>query len=182
VITAVVGRFQPVHIQHLELFELASSPSEQLIIGITNPDVHRLSERAESDHRHRQGSNPFTYYERSRMISASLRDIGVAAATVTIVPFDLEDPDSMSQYIPLDAVQFVRVFSAWEEAKASLLSEAGYAVRVVQGDVVSKLSASDIRGRLHTGTGIGRLVTPSVEAMISRDIWHAGPEAGDHTQ
>ncbi len=37
-LACVTGRFQPLHDQHLELFEIALTHCEHLIIAITNPD------------------------------------------------------------------------------------------------------------------------------------------------
>ncbi|MFJ6121463.1 adenylyltransferase/cytidyltransferase family protein [Streptomyces sp. NPDC092129] len=146
-LVCVTGRFQPVHHQHLELFELALREGEHLIIAVTNPDAGARREEAASVHRHLPSANPFTYYQRVRMLQAACAARGLEPCT-TIAPFDLTRPGHWSDYVPLDAVHWVRAYSDWERHKAQTLAEAGYQVRVLTGDPGHRLSSSDIRGRL----------------------------------
>ena len=60
------------HEQHLELFEIALGASAHLIVAITNPDTGTLHADPASPHRHTRAANPFTYYERARLIAAAL--------------------------------------------------------------------------------------------------------------
>ena len=147
---AVTGRFQPFHRGHLDLVDLAVAEADEVVIGITNPDPASWREHADSAHRHRPESNPFTYWERHRMISAALVDAGLAGRC-TIVPFPLDRPDVWSDYIPNDAVQFVRAFTPWERAKAEQLRAGGYDVRVIEGDPESAIRASSIRAAWREG-------------------------------
>jgi nicotinamide-nucleotide adenylyltransferase len=143
----VTGRFQPVHEQHLELFEIALRDADHLIIAVTNPDPGARREEPTSTHRHRADANPFTYYERARMLEAALAARGLTGRT-TVVPFDLTRPATWVDYVPRPARQVVRAYSAWERHKAELLADAGYPVTVIEGDPATKLSATDIRARL----------------------------------
>ena len=65
---AVTGRFQPVHHQHLELFALALAEHDHLVVAVTNPDSGARHEAATSTHRHTDAANPFTYFERLRLL------------------------------------------------------------------------------------------------------------------
>jgi len=147
-LTGVTGRFQPVHRQHVELFEIALQEADRLVVAVTNPDSGARHQEPTSAHRHLPESNPFTYFERARMLQAALDGAGLAART-TIVPFDLTRPACWDEYVPLHARQLVRVYSSWERDKARRLAEAGYPVTVLDGDPATKLSATDIRARLH---------------------------------
>jgi cytidyltransferase-like protein len=147
-LACVTGRFQPVHRQHLELFEIALQEADRLIVAVTNPDSWARHQEPTSAHRHLPESNPFTFFERARMLQAALDGAGLAARA-TIVPFDLTRPACWGEYVPLHARQLVRVYSSWERNKASRLAEAGYPVTVLDGDPATKLSATDIRARLH---------------------------------
>lgn len=164
-LACVTGRFQPVHDQHLELFELAMRRAEHLVVAVTNPDPSARQEEATSTHRHRPSANPFTYYERSRLLGAALAEHGLTART-TIVPFDLTRPAHWSDYVPLHALHLVRAYSAWERHKAELLADAGYQVELMEGDPETRLSSSDIRSQIEQGRGWESLVPGSIVPVL----------------
>ena len=143
----VTGRFQPVHEQHLELFEIVLAQCEHLVIAITNPDAGARRFEAASAHRHTPWANPFSYFERARLLDVALRSCGFRERA-TIVPFDLTRPEHWTEYVPLSARQFVRVYGAWEREKVRLLQGEGYAVVVLEGDPSRRISASVIRAAL----------------------------------
>ncbi|MHA6793951.1 adenylyltransferase/cytidyltransferase family protein [Pseudonocardia bannensis] len=146
----VTGRFQPVHEQHLELFGIALRQCDHLIVAVTNPDSGARHEESTSAHRHTTSANPFTYYERARLLGTAVAAAGWAPR-VTVVPFDLTRPQLWPEYVPLRARHFVRVYSDWERQKAGWFADAGYPVTVLDGDPAAKLSATDIRRLLATG-------------------------------
>jgi nicotinamide mononucleotide adenylyltransferase len=160
-LSCVTGRFQPVHDQHLELFEIALAESAHLVVAVTNPDSGSLFESAASTHRHRPTDNPFTYFERVRLLDAALTGAGLRDRT-TIVPFDLGAPARWPEYVPLAARHFVRVYSEWEATKARLLKDAGYEVVVLDGDMEGRRSGSDIRACLRAGGDWEPLVPPAL--------------------
>lgn len=146
----VTGRFQPLHRQHVELFGIALSRCDRLVVAITNPDPGSRRPEASSAHRHREDANPLTYYERAVLVGAALAEEGWAGRAVT-VPFDLTRPEHWPAYVPLGARHFVRAFSGWEREKAARLAAAGYPVTVLDGDPAQKLSATLVRELLATG-------------------------------
>lgn len=150
-LAAVTGRFQPVHHQHLELFTLALAEHDHLVVAVTNPDSGARHEATTSAHRHTDAANPFTYFERLRLLRAALDGAGLADRA-SVVPFDLTRPQLWPEYVPLGARHFVRAFSAWEEDKAGRLADGGYAVTVVDGDPATKLDAAAIRDGFADGT------------------------------
>lgn len=161
----VTGRFQPVHDQHLELFTIALRECAHVIVAVTNPDEGARHEEATSAHRHTAAANPFTYYERVRMLSAALQGAGILART-TIVPFDLTRPQVWPEYVPLDARQFVRAYDGWERQKARSLRTGGYQVSVLEGDPAAKRSASDIRALLRDGAAWRDAVPAGVAPVL----------------
>ncbi|MDC3728145.1 MULTISPECIES: adenylyltransferase/cytidyltransferase family protein [unclassified Rhodococcus (in: high G+C Gram-positive bacteria)] len=165
----VTGRFQPVHNQHMELFEIALNECDHLVVAITNPDPSAHHEEASSAHRHTRAANPFTYFERARLLDAALTD-HVRAGRVTIVPFDLTQPQLWPQYVPHSARHFVRVFSDWEHDKARWLAQAGYAVTVVDGDPVTKLNATDIRQAMLAGDDSWRHHVPTATVALLSEL------------
>lgn len=166
----VTGRFQPVHQQHLELIEMALGRAEQAIIAITNPDAHSRHFNPASSHRHTCEANPFSYFERLTLLDAALRARGWADR-IMVVPFDLTRASCWTEYVPLEALQVVRVFSDWEREKARLLRNAGYSVWELRGDPATRLHASDIRIALSAEADWTRLVPdatiPLLRAMLA---------------
>lgn len=150
-LAAVTGRFQPVHAQHLELFAHALDHHDELVVAVTNPDRHARRREATSAHRHTDAANPFTYFERVRLLTAALAGAGL---TATVVPFDLTRPEVWAGYVPLDAHHYVRAYSAWEREKAEQLRAGGYAVTVLDGDPAAKLDAADIRRGFEDGSWV----------------------------
>lgn len=69
----VTGRFQPVHAQHRELFEIALRDADHLIVAVTNPDSGARHEEPTSPHRHPPDANPFTFFERARLLQLVAR-------------------------------------------------------------------------------------------------------------
>lgn len=178
-LACVTGRFQPLHRQHVELFEHALQEAEHLIVAITNPDAGALYASPASSHRHRLQDNPFSYYERQRFIAAALRDRGMLERC-SIVPFDLGTPQHWASYVPLSARQWVRVYSPWEAAKLDMLEAAGYALREVPGDSENRISSTEIRARLRAGAGweadVPDAVLPLLRAYRERVLAAAARE------
>jgi nicotinamide mononucleotide adenylyltransferase len=159
----VTGRFQPVHDQHLELFALALAECAHLVVAVTNPDTGARHTEPTSTHRHTPAANPFTYYERVRLLTAALRGAGLAERT-TVVPFDLTRPQVWPQYVPPHARQFVRVYGPWERDKAARLA-AVYPVTVLDGDPAGKVDATGIRALLARG-GWDTAVPPATVPVL----------------
>jgi cytidyltransferase-like protein len=171
---AVTGRFQPFHLGHLELVRMAAAQCDRVIIGITNPDPGSWHEHGDSAHRHRPEANPFSYWQRQDMIATTLtaaRDEGwMPAGGWTIVPFPLDRPDVWFDYIPHDAVQFVRAFSDWERSKAHALREGGYEVVLFEEPPEAAVRASAIREAWSRGdTDVALL--PEVIRHTAQQTW-----------
>lgn len=166
-LAAVTGRFQPVHAQHLELFALALAEHDHLVVAVTNPDTGARHAAATSAHRHTDDANPFTYYERARLLAAALAGAGLADRA-TVVPFDLTRPQLWPEYVPRDAVQYVRAYSAWEADKAGRLADGGYAVVVVDGDPATKLDAATIRAGFRDDSWVS--LVPPATVPVLRDL------------
>ncbi len=160
------GRFQPFHNEHLEYLHLARERCETLIIGITNPDPLQTAEEETSEHRHLDGANPFTFTERQMMIREVLFDEGVSLDRVIFIPFPVNLPDRWRYYVPANAVQYIRVFSPWEQAKVDRLRAFGYHVEILQPGVEKGVEATEIRRRLTAGENWQELVPPGVARVL----------------
>lgn len=165
-VAAVTGRFQPVHAQHLELFAHALRHHDELVVAVTNPDTGARREEATSAHRHTDAANPFTYYERLRLLTAALAGAGMADRAV-VVPFDLTRPQLWPEYVPRHAHHYVRAYSPWEEDKAAQLEAGGYTVSVLEGDPAAKLDAATIRAGFDDGSWADMVPTSTVPVLLT---------------
>ncbi len=129
---------------------MALAEADIVFIGITNPDPESCKPNASSAHRHQPESNPFTFWERQSMIQAALEHKSLQGRC-RVVPFPLDRPQVWSSYIPLDATQFVRVFTDWERDKVKVLQDGGYPLRVIEGDPAHAVRAINIRRALIQG-------------------------------
>lgn len=142
-VACFTGRFQPFHLQHLEVLTALGKNFDRIIIGVTNPDLNNLQEHSASQHRHTDDANPFSYESRVRIISDSIAEIpDLNAVEIEIISFDLNDPGSWK--VPAETVFALRIFSPWEASKLTLFSDLGFETLELPAPS-AKLSASDIR-------------------------------------
>lgn len=172
------GRFQPFHNGHLEYLRATCGRCETLIVGITNPDPTQIAQDETSPHRHRADANPFTFFERYRMIRDVLADEGIASERAMIIPFPVNFPDRWRHYLPPDVVHYVRVFSEWEQTKVDRLREAGYRVEVLHPGATKAIEATEVRRRMNAGEPWEELVPPAVARVIRELRGVTSPSAG----
>lgn len=162
------GRFQPFHRGHLEYLKAALERCQILIVAITNPDPESIREEAAARHRHRPEANPFTYFQRLMMIQETLLDEGIPPGRVIYVPFPINIPERWHYYVPKDVVQFIRVFSEWEQTKVERFRQQGYRVEVLHEGITKEIEGTEIRRRLEAGEDWEELVPPAVTRVIKR--------------
>ena len=163
------GRFQPFHNGHLEYMRGAADRSDELWIGITNPDPARILPEASDPARHLPESNPYTYDERLLMVKAAAADLGLDPASVHVIPFPVNEPDLWSAYVPGGITQYLRLFSAWGGEKQERLVAAGYEVVILDQGAEKELSGTDVREALRGGGDWESLVPPGV-ARVLREL------------
>lgn len=165
----ILGRFQPFHLEHLRYFRLVWEQSENVIVGITNPDPSTILTDEASDHRHLPEENPLTFIERLIMIQDTLRAEGYPMERIFIVPIPIHHPDRWRYYIPAETAIFVVAYSPWEMKKAERLRSAGFEVVVV--DHLEKgISGQQIRSLLRTNGNWEKLVPETVARFIQRKL------------
>ena len=157
------GRFQPFHNGHLEYLRGAAALSDELFVGITNPDPQRIKEEASDPLRHLPESNPFTYVERLLMIEAVAEDERIRAH---VIPFPVNEPELWSAYVPAGVTQYLRLFSEWGGTKLERMRDAGYQVVVLDEGVDKEISGADARAALRSGEEWEALVPPGVARVI----------------
>jgi cytidyltransferase-like protein len=159
------GRFQPFHCGHLRYALQVKARCHHLIVGITNPDRRHLTPHPADPSRHLAVSNPFSYYERTRMISASLRDAHLPVECFTIVPFPIDTPELIESYCPKVPV-FLRDRGAWTAAKMSTLAGLGWTAQLIVDETDLDINGTDIRTRISEQKPWKHLVPPACAKVL----------------
>ncbi|MDQ2984923.1 MAG: adenylyltransferase/cytidyltransferase family protein [Actinomycetota bacterium] len=163
------GRFQPFHNGHLEYLKGAAAGSDEIWVGITNPDPARIKPEASDPLRHLPESNPYSYAERLLMVKAAAQDAGIELARIHVIPFPVNEPELWSAYVPEDVTQYIRLFSDWGDTKLERLREAGYEVVVLDEGASKEVSGADVRSALRDGGEWQSLVPPGVVRVIQEE-------------
>ncbi len=162
------GRFQPFHLGHLEYLKGAAARSDEVFVGITNPDPTHVKPEASDPVRHLPESNPYTYVERLLMVKAVAADAGLAPERLHVIPFPVNTPELWDAYVPRDVVQYIRLFSDWGGTKLDRLRAAGFEVVVLDAGAEKELSGADVRAAIRDGRDWEALVPAGVADVIKR--------------
>jgi len=166
------GRFQIVHLGHMEYLLAGKSRCQFLYVGIANPDPSLTTETKANPSRSLSTSNPFTYYERLVMIRESLLEAGVKRNEFEIVPFPINYPHLLKYYAPLNARFFMTIYDEWGREKMKMLKSLGLDVEVMW--------ERTMLDRLTTGTVVRKFIANNekwehlVPAAVSRTIIDLG--------
>ena len=160
------GRFQPFHLGHQEYLRGAAERSDEVFVGITNPDPTRIRHEPSDPARHLPESNPWTYAERLLMVKAAARDLGLDLARVHVIPFPVNEPELWPAYVPDGVTQYLRLFSEWGGTKLERLRDAGYEVVVLDQGAEKEISGADVRAALREGGDWESFVSPAVAQVI----------------
>lgn len=162
----VHGRFQLFHNDHLQYVLLAKQQCKKLIVGVTSPENASLIREEVDPHRSSAAANPFSFYERFCMIESALLEAGVKREEFEIVPYPIERPDVLFNYIPLNATSFFTIYDKWGYEKLSRLKSLGYKTIVLFDDKEKKMCSTDIRDAIVKGTEWKHLVPNAVYTYL----------------
>jgi nicotinamide-nucleotide adenylyltransferase/phosphinothricin biosynthesis protein PhpF len=160
------GRFQPLHVGHLEYLLAGAERCDTLVVGITNPDPWTSIDEPSDPGRSRPDANVCTYYERYLMVEGALADAGVSRERLRIVPFPHGFPERLRHYAPPDARYFVTVYDAWGEAKIERLRSLGLTVEVMWRRAEKPISGARVRAAIASGDGWRELVPPATTKVV----------------
>ncbi len=160
------GRFQPFHLGHQEYLRGAAERSDEVFVGITNPDPYRIKPEPADPSRHLPASNPWTYVERLLMVKAAAADLGLELARVHVIPFPVNEPELWPAYVPAGATQYIRLFSEWGGTKLERFRDAGYDVVVLDEGADKQISGADVRAAIREGGDWESLVPAGVARVI----------------
>lgn len=128
----VHGRFQGLHLKHMEYLLAAKMRCRLLYVGITHPDILACPAASPLDvHGTLVRDNPLAYIERYEMIRDSLLEFGVKREEFEIIPFPVDRPDVLAQYAPADAVYYMSICGEWDRKKEKILSSLGLKTEIL---------------------------------------------------
>lgn len=171
----VQARFQVLHLKHIEYILAAKMRCKRLFIGITYPDDTHLLEIADEAERTEQTKqfnkeNPLTYYERYEMIKQALDEFGAVKGEFDIVPFPIEHPEYISQYLPVDATYFMTICDDEDQRQKRLLESLKLKVEVLWRRTLKEkgVTGSEVRARIIEGRRWKQLVPKTTHQYIKR--------------
>ncbi|HKR12811.1 MAG TPA: adenylyltransferase/cytidyltransferase family protein [Pyrinomonadaceae bacterium] len=160
------GRFQPLHLGHMEYLLAGAALCENLVIGITSADPWQVGEENSDVNRGKPESNPCTYYERYLMIEGAMTDAGVARDAIRIVPFPHSYPERLRYYAPTDALYLLSIYDSWGETKLDRFRKLGLRIHELWRRTEKLTSGSRIRELIQTDGDWQRWVPPATARVI----------------
>jgi nicotinamide mononucleotide adenylyltransferase len=125
------GRFQPLHLGHLEYLLAAQAACRVLLVGITNPDPWQTAFEPTDPARGEPLANACTYYERHLMVEGALVESGVARSRFRVIPFPHGYPERLGHYVPPGALMLMTIYDEWGESKLDRFHRVGLRTRVL---------------------------------------------------
>lgn len=171
---SVHGRFQPFHNGHLDYLLQAFDAAAYVKVGLTQ--IFWPDDQAASRARDTVDSNPLAYWERASLVEAALDEAGIASGRFEFVPFPIEIPDALPQFMPIGVPCFTTVLNMWNEEKIDVLKQQGYStilleVSPAEGKRVA--TGAEIRRLIREGNGTWKAFVPPVVAQqISEKFMH----------
>ena len=168
--TGVVhGRFQIMHLKHMEYVLAAKMRCNKLYIGISNPDSMHTKNTENDERRGEPTANPLTYFERYEMIRGAMKEFNVPESEYDIIPFPINYPEYILQYAPKDAIYFMTIYDGWGEEKYKILKGLGLDVDILWRKPPEEkgITASQVRGCIAMDQEWQHLVPKSVYRYLT---------------
>lgn len=168
--TGVVnGRFQVLHLKHMEYILAAKMRCRKLYIGLTNPDGRMTGDSVNDQNRSTKAANPLTYFERYEMIKGAMQEFKVPEQEYDILPFPINFPEYIANYMPEDATYFMGFSDAWDEEKYKILRSLKLDVEVLwrREEKDRGVSASWVRSCIAMDEEWAHLVPKSVYKYLT---------------
>jgi len=173
---SVHGRFQPLHNGHLEYIEAALTQCDFLYVGITQYTSHKLVQVQSTSavHRGHPHNNPLTYFERTMVIDAVLGEIGVSRDRYAVVPFPIEEPHELGEFLPTAVPIFTTTYDDWNREKIRTLEQIGYEVVNLWTRPQKDVAGHEIRSLMRSGSQAWRQHVPDSAARLLDEYDVAG--------
>lgn len=168
-VAVIHGRFQPLHLGHLEYLLAGRDRCDTLVVGITNPDPELTVAEPTEPGRGMPGANPCTFYERLLMVEGALVESGVPREAFRIVPFPHGMPERLRHYAPADALYLLTIYDEWGDEKLARFTELGLRTRVMWRRTEKVTSGSEIRRLIAAGDDRWEQLVPPAVARVVRE-------------
>lgn len=166
-IGCIHGRFQPFHLGHVDYLKAALARWESLVIGIAAPTPVPLSFPG-VEHRNFASANPLTYLERTVLIRACCRELGISDKRIEFSPFPIDDPGLLQHYIGKSLTCATTRLDAWNDEKIRRLENEGYPVVVLKQCEKMPFDGTAIRRLLVVGdTSWKSMVLPAAANLLT---------------
>lgn len=163
------GRFQPLHNGHLEYLLAAKQRCDFLWIGLTQYNTRSLEVSRADLHRAVPFNNPLTYFERVEIIAEALPAKGISRDEFAIVPFPIEEPELLRDFLPTRIPVYTTVYDDWNRYKVQLLRQRGYRVAVLYEREDKVYRGTEVRRKILNGCSEWRtLVPPATARAVKR--------------
>jgi cytidyltransferase-like protein len=167
-IGCVHGRFQPFHKGHEEYVTAALSRVEHLYVGITQYE-RGIFDQESPKHRLDLAENPFSFWQRLSIIELTLASRNVPRKRFSIVPFPIDNPAVISEFVPTEAVMFTTIYDKWNLEKIRRLRGQGYPVEVLWRRRHKQYVGAEVRAALRADPAKARsLVSECSFPLIKR--------------
>jgi cytidyltransferase-like protein len=160
------GRFQPLHLGHMEYLLAGGKRCDTLVVGITNPDPWTTQPEHSDPARSLREANPFTYYQRYVMVTEALADAGLARERLQVVPFPHSFPERLEHYAPPDAQYLLTIYDDWGREKLDRFAQLGLSTQVMWERAEKPISGSLVRAAIRSGQPWDHLVPAAVARVI----------------
>lgn len=166
---AIFGRFQPFHLTHLQYALTARTRCEHLLIGLTQVFGEDSQAFPGAAHRSTRESNPLTFLDRTRLVTAALTEQG-GHSWFTCIPFPIERPELVVRCVPSDVLCFSTDDDEWTTEKARRLREEGFQVEFLDvPEPLEKRSGTQIREMIRND-GPWRSYVPEATIPILEEL------------
>jgi len=156
----------------LEYVLAAQRLCDYLWIGITKYDITSTDSNPLGRHRERPESNPLTFFERIGIISDVLIESGIDRSKFGFVPFPIETPQRLPDFMPVSVPCYTTICEPWNEEKIEVLRTLGYDVRVLYRRDQKAVSGAAIRRDIAAGGDSWKDMVPkaTVQAVEQLDL------------
>jgi nicotinamide mononucleotide adenylyltransferase len=116
-----------------------------------------------------KAANPLTYFERYEMIKGAMQEFKVPEQEYDILPFPINFPEYIANYMPEDATYFMGLSDAWDEEKYKILRSLKLDVEVLwrREEKDRGVSASWVRSCIAMDEEWAHLVPKSVYKYLT---------------
>jgi len=153
---SIHGRFQVFHNNHLKYALKSFESVDFMYVGLTAYDILFTNNR---NHRFNLLDNPLAFYERVEMVTKVLVGAGIGIDSFTVVPFPIERPWLLSQYIPSECKCYTSIKDQWNNTKIDILRKQGYDVGIVDINA-DRIDGFNVRRLIRERDKSWRLLVP----------------------